>query len=193
MTEIPGSNLEEPSTNQFEQVSLIADHLWALWCFMNGAESYTTTPPGAVVNGQVYLVAPGATGDWSGKDDQVAIGIADAWHYLDIPQEGWRIWVKDENLYRRYREDSSSSSYDESGWIIEASYGSFSLDNGGGTTTEVYDDAVNTNSKILLTPTSANAAVEGIYISAKTSGISFTATHPASPGAGATMDYAIFN
>lgn len=119
MAEIPGSNLEELALNQAEIVSLLNDHLWCLWCLMNGAESYTPTPPVSPSNGQVYLIGPSATGAWSGKDEQVALRIAGAWHYLDVPQVGWKIFVKDEELYRRYREETSSTSYDEVGWIID--------------------------------------------------------------------------
>lgn len=110
MAEIPGSNLEELALNQAEVVSLLNDHLWVLHCFRNGAEDYTNTPPGAPSNGDVYLIGASPTGDWTGKAQQVAIYIASAWHYLDTPQEGWKIWLKDENLYRRY---------DGSTWVLD--------------------------------------------------------------------------
>lgn len=70
--------------------------------------------------------------------------------------------------------------------------GTLTLDNSGGTTTTVNNANVTANSRIMLEATHANSAVAGIYVSAKNAGVSFVVTHPASPGAGATMDYIIY-
>lgn len=80
--------------------------------------------------------------------------------------------------------------------ITIVSDGELTLDNGGGTTTTVADTAVTASCRITITPTSANAAAAvgsatGVYVSAKNVGTSFVVTHPASPGAGATMEYQI--
>jgi len=76
--------------------------------------------------------------------------------------------------------------------------GTVTLDNGGGTTTVVNNTQVTASSLIFLQATSANAAAAvgdavGVYISARAAGTSFTITHPASPGASATMNYFIVN
>ena len=78
------------------------------------------------------------------------------------------------------------------------SAGSFSLDNGGGTTTTVTNTRVTASSLVFLQATSDNAAAAvgaaaGVYVSTLSAGTSFTVTHPASPGAGATMNYWIVN
>lgn len=75
--------------------------------------------------------------------------------------------------------------------ITVISDGELTLDNGGGTTTTVADTAVTASCRITLTATGANSAVAGVYVSAKNAGVSFVVTHPASPGADATMDYQI--
>jgi hypothetical protein len=55
------------------------------------------TPPTAAAEGERYLVASAATGDWSGKVGDVAIYLAGLWRFV-TPQEGWTLWVDDENL-----------------------------------------------------------------------------------------------
>ena len=63
-------------------------------------------------------------------------------------------------------------------------------------TTAVANTSVSANSIIVLTPTSANAASDfanGLYISAKTAGTSFTITHPNNANADKTFNYIIFN
>lgn len=63
--------------------------------------------------------------------------------------------------------------------------------------TVVADINVRTDSRIMLFPTSANAAADlgsgAMYVSAKTQGVSFTITHPNNANADKTFDYAIFN
>jgi len=62
------------------------------------------------------------------------------------------------------------------------------------TTTVVSNTNIQTNSRIILHPTSANAAADfaaGMYVSAKTAGASFTITHPNNANADKTFDYII--
>ena len=82
--------------------------------------------------------------------------------------------------------------------ITNVSTASCTLLNTGVTETVVTNTTVTATSKIFLFPTSANAAAAvgaaaGVYISAKSAGVSFTITHPASPGADATMSYLVIN
>ncbi len=49
----------------------------------------------AFVNGDLYLVPSGATGNWSGQDDDIA-AYYDGWIFL-TPNEGWRVWIEDED------------------------------------------------------------------------------------------------
>ncbi len=67
-----------------------------------GAISLTATPPGSPTDGDVYLVAPSATGIWSGKDGQVAAYYASNWYYA-TPTPGMRIWDNTIGNYREWR------------------------------------------------------------------------------------------
>lgn len=67
--------------------------------FLTVVNRTTTSPPGSPTNGDRYLIAATATGDWAGKEDQIA-GYYDGWRYW-TPQEGWRLYDKSDNtLYK---------------------------------------------------------------------------------------------
>ena len=66
-----------------------------------------TAPPGSPSDGDRYIVASGATGDWAGWDLNVALFTDGAWLRLP-PRTGWRAWVEDEGLLLVY---------DGSGWV----------------------------------------------------------------------------
>ncbi len=55
-------------------------------------------PPVLPVDGDRYLVAASATGDWLGHDGQLAFREAGAWGFA-IPKTGWRLWVAAESLF----------------------------------------------------------------------------------------------
>ena len=52
-------------------------------------------PPGGEENGDRYIVAAAASGDWTGKENDVAVLQDGAWIFL-APQVGWVAWVADE-------------------------------------------------------------------------------------------------
>lgn len=52
------------------------------------------TPPLAPQSGEVYAVAAGALGDWSGKDGQLALFLNGGWLFV-TPAVGWRAWRAD--------------------------------------------------------------------------------------------------
>ena len=66
-----------------------------------------TAPPGSPADGDRYIVASGATGDWAGWDLNVALWTDGTWLRLP-PRTGWRAWVEDEGLLLVY---------DGAGWI----------------------------------------------------------------------------
>ncbi len=111
-----------------------------------------TTPPGNPVEGTLYGVGPGASGDWSGEDGRVALFLNGGW-LLVSPSVGWRGWRAD---------IGTSVTYDGVAWV--AGGGAFSP-NGAGfvhRTIEV-DHAVGsgaTSSVSAAIP--ANATVYGI-------------------------------
>jgi hypothetical protein len=53
----------------------------------------TTAAPGSPAEGDAYIVAPAATGAWSGKDGQLACWLG-GWSYR-TPADGWLAYVSD--------------------------------------------------------------------------------------------------
>ncbi|MCC5993786.1 MAG: DUF2793 domain-containing protein [Rhodobacteraceae bacterium] len=66
-----------------------------------------TAPPSSPADGDRYIVASGATGDWTGWDLNIALWTDAAWLRLP-PRIGWRAWVEDEGLLLVY---------DGAGWV----------------------------------------------------------------------------
>jgi len=66
-----------------------------------------TAPPASPSEGDRYIVASGATGDWADWDLNVALWTDGAWLRLP-PQIGWRAWVEG---------DAMLLVYDGAGWI----------------------------------------------------------------------------
>jgi hypothetical protein len=56
------------------------------------------TPPASPADGDRYLVAASASGDWLGHSGHIAFREAGAWRFA-IPKAGWRIWVVTESLF----------------------------------------------------------------------------------------------
>ena len=54
--------------------------------------------PVSPVDGDRYLVAASATGDWLGHSGHIAFREAGAWRFA-IPKAGWRLWVEAESLF----------------------------------------------------------------------------------------------
>ncbi|GAB4227774.1 MAG: DUF2793 domain-containing protein [Methyloligellaceae bacterium] len=53
-----------------------------------------TDPPAEPADGDRYIVAENATGDWDGWDFNIAYYVDGAWMKL-VPRPGWRAWVDD--------------------------------------------------------------------------------------------------
>lgn len=54
------------------------------------------TPPVSPTEGDIYIVAGSATGDWTGHDGDLAYYYDGVWQFLD-PNEGLTLWVADED------------------------------------------------------------------------------------------------
>ena len=59
--------------------------------------SNLSTPPGSPVEGDRHIVASGATGEWSGKDQQVSVWQEGTWISY-APREGWLAWDRNDEL-----------------------------------------------------------------------------------------------
>lgn len=80
-----------------------------------------TSPPSARDEGDCYIVADDASGDWAGKAKMIAAWWGGAWDYLS-PQVGWSAWVINEGLRLVYTGD---------GWTEENAGGSSGADKFG--------------------------------------------------------------
>jgi hypothetical protein len=68
------------------------------------------TPPSTIMDGESFLVPPGAIGAWSGRAGQIAVGANGGWVFLS-PKAGWLAW------------DESSGGrrlFDGVGWVADA-------------------------------------------------------------------------
>ena len=83
--------------NQSQKEVTVNEALVAIDAILNTGviDKDLTTPPGSPSSGDIYIVAAGATGDWSGKDNQVAY-YNQSWKFID-PNEGLLLWVNDED------------------------------------------------------------------------------------------------
>lgn len=55
-----------------------------------------TAPPISPTEGACYIIAATATGDWVGRETEIAAYQDGAWAYY-APKEGWSAWISDEN------------------------------------------------------------------------------------------------
>lgn len=56
-----------------------------------------TAPPGSPLDGERYITGSSSTGEWSGKDEQIAAWVDGAWSF-HMQNEGWLAWVEDEDV-----------------------------------------------------------------------------------------------
>ncbi|HMQ57282.1 MAG TPA: DUF2793 domain-containing protein, partial [Rhizobiaceae bacterium] len=54
-----------------------------------------TGPPAQPVDGDCYIPAAPATGDWVGREGRFAVSFNGAWQF-HAPKPGWRAWIADE-------------------------------------------------------------------------------------------------
>ena len=66
--------------------------------------STTTAPPASPSNGDMYVIDGTATGEWTGRENQIAAWY-DLWYYM-VPSEGWLTY--DTALGRHLKYDGSS-------------------------------------------------------------------------------------
>lgn len=56
-----------------------------------------SAPPGSPAEGEVWIVASAATGDWAGQENSLAQYIGGGWFFMS-PAPGFRAYVEDEAL-----------------------------------------------------------------------------------------------
>lgn len=72
------------------------------------AHGVATAPPATPDDGEVWIVAPAATGDWEGHDHALARFADGVWDFL-VPAAGFRFRLLDQGL---------GAEFDGSDWII---------------------------------------------------------------------------
>jgi len=70
-------------------------------------QSDLSAPPSSQYEGAEYLVGGSATGDWAGKEDNIAKNVSDVWTFT-APTTGDTIWIINQNMVYEY---------DGSGWV----------------------------------------------------------------------------
>ena len=58
-------------------------------------------PPANPAEGELWIIASGATGDWAGHDGDLAHFIGGAWAFYS-PPGGFGVWIEDETLAARW-------------------------------------------------------------------------------------------
>src|SRR3954470_16044036 len=59
------------------------------------------SPPASPAQGQCWIVAPAAAGEWSGKDGCLASWTSGGWRFV-VPPAGLSVWNKAEALTLRF-------------------------------------------------------------------------------------------
>jgi len=81
-----------------------------------------TAPPSSPAPGDVYIVAPAATGAWSGKDGRLAVWRDGAWDFR-TPGTGWLAYVEDTAQIAICEAGAWSSFYEQGIWTPLLSFG----------------------------------------------------------------------
>ena len=86
-------------SNQAQKHVTLNESLRALdgLLFLSVVSRSVTTPPASPSEGDRYLIAGGASGDWAGKSGLLACFVDGGWLYF-TPQMGWVCWIEDDVL-----------------------------------------------------------------------------------------------
>lgn len=101
-----GWTLGETPWNEGMDANLL--HIGRFGMHLSVIDRDLTAPPGSPTAGDTYIVGAGATGDWAGKDGQVAIWDGEAWAY-GVPRTGWLAHIEDEQVLAVFRADEWST------------------------------------------------------------------------------------
>lgn len=104
MTDTPILALPELESSQAIPEVVVNENTRWLEFFAAGArvlDRDEDTPPGSPSDGDAYLVATGASGVWSGHDDEIALRISTAWAFKEAVA-GMILYVDDEDVGIRY-------------------------------------------------------------------------------------------
>lgn len=105
--------LDEWEESQSQPYVTMNEAIRWLECFsqLSVLDRDLTEPPETPQDGDLYIPASVATGDWEGHENQIALYLGNAWAFRD-PPPGAICYVQDEDLYIRSEPGSSPS-----GWV----------------------------------------------------------------------------
>ena len=84
-------------------------------------EGESAVPPASPVDGEAWLVATGATGDWAGKDTMIATRQADNWLFI-ASREGLRVFdrsTRQERLFTTIWQSPTAPPAPSGGAVID--------------------------------------------------------------------------
>ncbi|KHK92370.1 DUF2793 domain-containing protein [Novosphingobium malaysiense] len=84
-------------------------------------EGETGTPPPAPTQGETWLVAAGATGDWEGREGALACFSANSWTFIQ-PRDGLRVFdvsTGQENLFFGFWRKASAPLEPQGGTTVD--------------------------------------------------------------------------
>lgn len=61
----------------------------------------TTAPPGAPTAGDAYIIAATATGEWAGRENQIAMWLNSQWNYA-TPKAGWLVYDQNTTNHQKF-------------------------------------------------------------------------------------------
>lgn len=106
-----------------ETVNEQCRHTEAGACHFVVADNDLTAPPGSCGDGASYIIAATATGEWAGKETQIATALgtnaANGWTY-HVPAEGFTAYIQDENVRHLF---------DGAAWALDTTGGSYTDEN----------------------------------------------------------------
>ena len=113
-----------------------------------------TSPPASPADGDRHIIATGATGAWSGKDNQIAHLMDGAWSFL-APESGWLCWDDGAGVFVAW--DGSAWALVETGASQEAEFQRLGVNTAPDATNKL---SVKSNA-VLFAPVDASAGGNG--------------------------------
>lgn len=103
MTDTPKLGITEMEQSQSQKHVTFNEAMFRLDAISQAsvADRDLATPPGSPSEGDAYIIAATATGDWLGSENSIAAYQGGAW-VIYAPKVGWRAWVEDESILARW-------------------------------------------------------------------------------------------
>lgn len=123
MSNSPNLNLTYLAASQAQKHVTVNEALRILdaLCNLTVVDRNLTDPPGSPTEGDVYIVAATATGDWTGHERELALYADGGWQFI-APKPGWKAFIVDELAFVYW---STAPSPDN--WVDMPGYGGSSV------------------------------------------------------------------